>query len=84
MTPLRSLTSANSYCLPTLKGEVGALTIPGRLKIFSMGEPIVTGHNPLLGGNNGQHHSRKGQFQEVIRFCTGRDETCSMGCLSSK
>ena len=46
MTPVRSLTSANSSYMPTLKGELGALTIPDRLKIFSMGEAIVTGPLP--------------------------------------
>ena len=37
-TPEGSLTSANTYYMPTLKGEFGAIRIPGRLKIFSMGE----------------------------------------------
>jgi hypothetical protein len=37
-TPEGSLTSANSYYMPTLKGEFVAIRIPGRLKIFSMGE----------------------------------------------
>ena len=83
-TPEGSLTSANTYYMPTLKGEFGAIRIPGRLKIFSMGEVDITGLNFLLGRNDGQFHSRKGQFQEVIRFYIARDETCSRGCLSSK